>query len=148
MHADRLDELVRPLNDPDLSQESRAAIETHLAREAGDIAALAECVVLPSEHPLRKAATALHRAFLAVTEGPIGEEVVELPEVSRRSPVATWKLSVRAIACFYRGEDEACRRYLEAIKPETAPARLVPAMLAMLGGATTGLTPAAAALVS
>ncbi|PYT31702.1 MAG: hypothetical protein DMG57_04455 [Acidobacteria bacterium] len=148
MHAGRLEDLVRPLNDPELSAERRAAIEAAVAREAGDLASLVECAALPPEHPLRKAASALQRAFLAVTGGPVGEEAVELPEVSHRSPLAPWKLLVRAIACFYRREDEACRRYLEAIKPEAAAARLVPAMQAMLGGKPTGLTPAAAALVS
>src|SRR6266704_823543 len=148
MDAGWLEELVRPLNDPELSAERRTAIEAAVAREAGDIAALAECAALPSEHPLRKAASALQRAFLAVIEGPVGEEAVELPEVSHRSPLAPWKLLVRAIACFYRGEDEVCRRYLQAIKPESAPARLVPAMQAMLGGKPAGLTAAAAALVS
>jgi hypothetical protein len=146
--AGRLEELVRPLTDPELSAERRAAIEAAIAREAGDLAALAECAVLPSEHPLRQAASALQRAFLAATGGPVGEEAVELPEVSHRSPLAPWKLLVRAIACFYRGEDEACRRYLDAIQPESAPARLVPAMQAMLGGKPARLTPAAAALVS
>ena len=144
----RLEELVRPLSDPELSAERRAAIEAAIAREAVDLAALAECAVLPSEHPLRQAASALRRAFLAVTQGPIGEEARELPEVSRRSPLASWKLLVRAIACFYRGEDEACRRYLEVIQPEAAPTRLIPAMQAMLGGKPAGLTAAAAALVS
>jgi len=146
--AGRLEELVRPLNDPELSAEGRAAIEAAVSREAGDIAALAECAVLPLEHPLRQAASALQRAFLAVTAGPVGAEAVELQEVSHRSPLAPWKLLVRAIACFYRGEDEACRRYLAAIQPESAPARLVPAMRAMLGGKPAGLTPSAAALVS
>ena len=146
--AGQLEELVRPLNDPELSPERRAAIESAVAREAVDLAALAECDVLPAEHPLRQAASALQRAFLAVTQGPVAEEAVELPEVSRRSPLAPWKLLVRAIACFYREEDEACRRYLEAIKPESAPARLVPAMQAMLGGKPAGLTNAAATLVS
>ena len=146
--AGRLEELLRPLNDPDLGAERRAAIEAAIARQAGDLAALAECAVLLPEHPLRQAASALHRAFLAATAGPVGEEAVELPEVSRRSPLAPWKLLVRAIACFYRGEDEACRRYLDAIHPESAPARLVPAMRAMLGGKPAGLTAAAATLVS
>jgi hypothetical protein len=144
----RLEELLRPLNDPELSAERRAAIEAAISRETVDIAALAQCAVLPPEHPLRQAASALQRAFLAVTAGPVGPEAVELPEVSRRSPLASWKLLVRAIACFYRGEDEACRRYLEAIQPDSAPTRLVPAMQAMLGGTPAGLTPAAAPLVS
>jgi hypothetical protein len=56
---------------------------------------------------------------------------------------------VRAIACFYRGEDESCRQYLDAIKPESAPARLVPAIQAALGrGTETPLTAAAGELVS
>ena len=148
MAAAQLEELVRPLTDPELSAERRAAIEAAVAREAVDLAALAECAVLPPEHPLRQAASALQRAFLAVTQGPVAEEALELPEVSHRSPLAPWKLLVRAIACFYREEDEACRRYLQAIKPESAPARLVPAMQAMLGGKPAGLTNAAATLVS
>jgi hypothetical protein len=146
--ANRIEDLVRPLNDPGLDAERRAAIEARVAREVRDLAALAECAALPAEHPLRKAAAALQRALLAVTAGPVSAEAVELPEVSHRSPLAPWKLLVRAIACFYRGEDEACRRYLEAIKPESAPARLVPAVEAMLGGKPEGLTPAATALVS
>ena len=146
--AGRLEELVRPLNDPELSAERRAAIEAAVAYQTVDIGTLAECAALPAEHPLRTAAGALQRAFLAVTGGPVGEDVTELPEVSHRSPLAPWKLLVRGIACFYRGEDEACRRYVEAIKPESAPARLVPALQAMLGGKPAGLTAAAAALVS
>jgi hypothetical protein len=117
-----LEELLRPLNDPELSAERRAALEA--------------------------AASALQRALLAVTAGPVDEAAVELPEVSHRSPLAPWKMLVRAIACFYRAEDEACRRYLEAIQPESAPARLVPAMQAMLGDKPAKLTAAAAALVS
>lgn len=145
--AARLEELVRPLNDPELGAERRAAIEAAIARE-GDIALVAECAGLPPEHPLRKAASALQRALLAVTGGPVGEEAVELPEVSHRSPLGPWKPLVRAIACFYRGEDDACRRYLGAIKAESAPARLIPAMQAMLDGKPAGMRPAAAALVS
>jgi hypothetical protein len=146
-HAARLAELVRPLNHPELDAQRRVAIEAAVARE-GDIAALAECAALPPEHPLRQAASALRRALVAATEGPVGEEAVELAEVSHRSPLAPWKLLVRAIACFYRGEDEACRRYLQAIGAESAPARLVPAMRTMLAEKPVGLTPAAAALVS
>ena len=147
-NAGGLEELLKPLNDPGLGAERRAAIEAAIAADIVDLAELAECAVLPAEHPLRTAASALRLAFLASTAGPVGEGAVELPEVSRRSPLAPWKLLVRAIASFYRGEDEACRRYLEAIKPESAPARLVPAMQAMLGGKPAGLTAAAAALVT
>src|SRR5712692_3295310 len=143
-----IDELVRPLNDPALSAEQRAAVECAVQNQVHDLAALAACSALPLEHPLRQAASALHQALAAVTSGPVAEDSLALPEISRRSPLASWKLLVRAIGCFYRGDDVACREYLAAIKPDSAPARLIPAMNAMLGGATQDrLTPAAAALV-
>jgi hypothetical protein len=148
IHPIPLDELLRPLNDPELSEERRAAIETSLARDLVDLAALAGCAALPAEHPLRQAATALQRAFVAVTEGPVSEDALELPEISRRNPLASWKLLLRAIGSFYRGDDQACRRSLDAIKPESAPARLLPAMRAMLGGTPVELTPASTALQS
>ncbi len=144
-----LAELLQPLNDPELSAERRAAIEQIVQNQVADLAALAGCAGLPPEHRLRQAAAALDRAFNAVTSGPVAEEQIALPEVSHRSPLAPWKLLIRAIACLHRGEDEACRGYLDAIQPESVPARLVPAMLAMLGAApAAALKPAEAALLS
>src|SRR5207249_3064361 len=100
-----LEELVAPLNDPDLPAERRVAIEQAIAREVYDLAALAGCPVLPVEHALRQSAAALMRAFVAATATPSTEEELALPEVSRRSPLAPWKLLVRAIGHFYRLED-------------------------------------------
>jgi hypothetical protein len=128
-----LEELLRPLNDPDLATERRAAIETAIEEQVFDLAAVAGCEALSPDHPLRRAASVLHQAFLDVTSGPVPEEALALPEVSRRSPLASWKLLVRAIGAFYRGEDEACRQCLDAIKSKSAPARLVPAIRIMLG---------------
>ena len=45
-----------------------------------------------------------------------------------------WKPLLRAIACFYRREDDACERNLAAIDPASAPARLAPVLRAMLAG--------------
>jgi len=141
--------LLQPLNDPEPNFERRAAIEQIIQNQVTDLAALAGCEALPAEHSLRRAAAALDRAFNAVTSGPVTDEQIALPEVSHRSPLAPWKLLVRAIAYLHRGEDETCREYLAALKPETIAARLIPAMDAMLGGKTaTALKPAAAALVS
>lgn len=128
-----LDTVVAPLADPQLSAERRAALEQAVRREAHDLAALASCPSLPPEHPLRRAAAALDRAFAAVTSGPVSNDVIALAEVSHRSPLAPWKLLVRAIASFYRHEDAVCREQLEAIAPDSATAVLVPAMRAMLG---------------
>jgi hypothetical protein len=142
-----LAELVRPLNDPALDAAQRAAIERALQQEVWDLGAVAGCEALPADHSLRKAAAALEGAFVAATSGPVAADALKLPEVSHRSPLAPWKLLTRAIASFYRGESESCQRYLDGIDPETAAARLVPTIQAMLTGeAAAPLTPAAAAL--
>lgn len=127
-----LDELLKPLNDPGLSAERRAAIEQVIQNQVTDLAALACCAALPPDHGLRQAAAAIDLAFGAVTSGPVTDQQIALPEVSHRSPLANWKLLIRAIACFYRNQDNACEDCLAAIRPESAPWRLVPAMRAML----------------
>jgi hypothetical protein len=144
----RLDDLIRPLADPTLSPERRAQIDGRVIREVWDLASLAECGALPAEHPLRQAAAVLHRALVAVTEGPVTADAIELAEVSHRSPLAPWKLLVRAIAYFYRLDDEGCARYLDAIHPESAAARAVPSMRAMLGGKGLHLTAASNTLAA
>ena len=150
-----IDELVKPLNDPELSAERRASIEQTLQNRVTDLASLARCEALPAEHGLRMAAAAIDHAFNSVTSGPVTDEQIALPEVSRRSPLANWKLLIHAIACFYRDQDKACEEYLAAIKPESAPSRLVPAIRAMLWEASGGaaeakpdLKPAETALVA
>jgi hypothetical protein len=144
-----LDDLVRPLNDPAVPEERRATIENAIKRQVDDLSALAQCAALAPEHPLRAGALALEKALVAVTSGPVVEAAFLLPEVSRRGPLAPWKLLVRAIACFYRQDDAACERYLQAIDPDSAPARLVPAMRAMLTPESDKrLQPASASLVA
>jgi hypothetical protein len=143
------DELVRPLSDPATSAEVRSSVERMLRGNLTDPAALAECPALAADHPLRRAAAAVVRAFNAVTSGPVDDAALRLPEVSRRSPLAPWKFLVRAIASYSRHEDAACAEHLRAIDPESAPARLVPVMEVLLGaGDAKKLKPAAAALVA
>jgi hypothetical protein len=142
-----LDELLKPLNDPGLSAERRAAIEQVIQNQVTDLAPLACCAALPPEHGLRQAAAAIDRAFGVVTSGPVTDRQIALPEISHRSPLANWKLLIRAIACFYRNQDKACEDCLASIRPESAPWRLVPAMRAMLG-ATPGARLAAKSAVN
>lgn len=147
--AGALDELLAPLADPGLGSEHRAAIEQAVQNRIADLAAIAACPALPADHALRVAAAALDGAFAAATSGPVTDEEIALPEVSRRSPLGSWKLLVRAIAHLYRGEDDLCREYLGAIHPESVPARLIPAIHSMLGvKPAKPLTPAEAALVA
>jgi hypothetical protein len=98
--------LVRPLNDPGLAAEQRTAIDRRLQQEVWDLASLAGCKALPADHELRRAAAALDRALIAATSGPVTDDALALPEVSRRSPLAPWKLITRAIAGFHRRDDE------------------------------------------
>ena len=130
-----MDDFVRPLNDPGISQEKCMAIEDIIKRELVDLNALARCEALSPDHPLKKGAFAVAEAFAAVTSGPVEDEDEEiaLSGVPRRSPMAPWKMIVRAIACFYRHDDEACEKCLQAIDGESAPARFVPVIRAMIG---------------
>lgn len=140
------DALLELLADPALMVERRAVVEVQIRREAGDPGRIARCEALPAEHPLRVAARAVERALEAVTSGPVAAESLTLPEISRTSPLAPWKMAVRAIHAFYAGEDARCEQYLAAMDPDAAAARVVPAIRAMLGQKVK-MTPDVAALV-
>jgi hypothetical protein len=127
----RIDEVVGPLAKQDAA-EARAAGEDALRRELVDLPALAACTALPGSHTLRRAAAALAAAFEAATTAPVREEDLELPDVPRRSPLAPWKPLIRAIAAFHRGDDDACRAHLAHVDADSAAARLLPALQALL----------------
>jgi hypothetical protein len=137
--------LLAPLADPALPAAQRAEIENYVRREVTDVREIARCEALAPDHPLRAGAAAVVAALEAVTSGP-AEEAPALAEISHRSPLAPWKLLVRAIAAFYRGDGDACRLALGAMDPQAAAARLVPALRALLGE-KVALSPAAASLV-
>lgn len=138
--------LLELLADPALAAEKRAGIECRIRGAADDPARIARCEALPPEHPLRVAAAAIARALEAVTSGPVAADALALPEVSRSSPLAPWKILLRGIQAFYAHQDELCEKYLAAVEPAAAPSRLVPALRAMIGKRQE-LTPAAGALV-
>jgi hypothetical protein len=129
-----LDPLLRTLADPATSPERRAEIEILLAQNVLDVSTIASSEALPASHPLRQAAAAVEQAFTAVTTGPVTNEQIALPEVSRRSPLAPWKLLIRAIAAMHCNDDVACGQYLDAIDPASAPARLIPVVRQIAAG--------------
>jgi len=156
-----IDELLRPLADPETPEAERAAIENVVRCEVTDLERLATSGALPDDHPLKRGAAAVLRAFEAVTRGAVDDPATIAPEeVSRRSPLAPWKLLVRALDAFYRGDDEACARTLDVMESTwqdggaqdgvlPAPLRAVPALRAMTQGTGGGeLPPASAALVA
>ena len=129
----RLDEVVAPLADDNLSAEVRDRIETFVRQRVYDLPALAGVSSLPREHSLREGASALAAAFQAVTTGPVDDQVTALSQVSRRSALAPWKALIRAIASFYRREDDDCKKWLRLVPQDSAPARLIRPLMAMLG---------------
>jgi hypothetical protein len=144
-----IEDLVRPLNDPGISSERRAEIEDFIKRHVTDLSVLAQCKVLSPSHPLRAGAAALTKCFEAVTNGPVTDGDLLLPEVPRRGALAPWKMVVRAIAYFYQRDDARCEQCLQAIDPDSVPARFVPAIRAMLSeNPEQPLKPASAALIN
>jgi hypothetical protein len=132
--AGRIHDLLRPLASEQTSPEIRAVIESAVARYVTDLPAVAACDALPAEHPLRTGAAAVWHAFLAVTRGPVADADFALAEISHRSPLAAWKLLIRAIAAFYRQDDSGCRRALDGIAADSAVGRVAAAVRALVDG--------------
>jgi len=129
-----LDTLVAGLNDPQLSSDLRASIETTIRQEVVDLDRLAACSALVANHPLKIGATAVVKALTAVTSGPVQDGDIALREVSHRSPLAPWKLLIWAIARLYRRDDSGCEELLNKIPPASAAGRLAPVLRALLQG--------------
>ncbi len=128
------DAFLAPLNDPSAPPESRTAILNKIKEQVVDLNVLTASATLPSDHPIKVQAAAVIEAFKSVTSGPVSEEAIALPEVPRRSPLAPWKIVIKALFCFYRREDDLCERHLQSVEANSAPARLVPVIRAMLLG--------------
>ena len=138
IHEGSVDELVRPLEDPDISPERRATIERIIKTELVDLNLLAQSKVISSGNPLKTGAQALAEAFVKVTSDFARDEEISLSAISRRSPLAPWKMLIKAVAFFYRHDDAVCEKYLQAVDPQSAPGRLVPLMRAMIADKSTG----------
>ena len=142
------DAFLAPLNDPSIPTEQQAAIRKVIKRELVDLNILTACKTLSPDHPLKVEAAAVSRAFEAVTSRPVDDKEIALPGISRKSPLAPWKMLIKALSCFYRHDDALCERYLGAVEADSAPARLVPAVRAMVSGKTgVGLGVSAHSLV-
>lgn len=115
---------------------TRREAEITLRRVIVDPRALADHPALPEDDPLRQAARVVSELFSAVTSGPLpGGALERLDVISRHSPLAPWKLLVRAIDAYYRRDDAAVLANLSAIPEDSAPARLVPVLGCLAGNA-------------
>jgi hypothetical protein len=138
IHEGRVDELVRPLEDPGISPARRTTIERIIKDELVDLNLLARCNAISSDHPLKIGAQAVAMAFAKVASGSVRDEEIALPAISRRSPLAPWKMLIRALVYFYRQDDENCEKCLRAVDPASAPGRIVPLMRKMMAGKPGG----------
>ncbi len=128
----------------------RREIEAILERELRDPRLLADAEALLEGDPLRRAARAVCELFDAVTRGPlVPAALAALDGISRHSPLAPWKLLIRALDAYYRRADAAVRANVDAIPPDSAPARLVPVLHHLVGAPAPldGRSPAVRALV-
>ena len=137
LHEGHIDTLTMPLNDPDLPAAERSVIEKTIRNELVDLNLLVRSEALSPHHPLKIGAAAVTKALAEVTSGAVADAAIALPAISRRSPLAPWKMLVKAIAGFYRQDDDKCEKYLQAIDPDSVPARLVPAIREMISGKAT-----------
>ena len=117
-------------------EATRRDLETTLRRVLTDPRAVADHAALPEGDPLRQTARVVSELFAAVTTGPLPEGALgRLDVIARQSPLAPWKLLIRAIDAYYRRQDAAVLANLSAIPEDSAPARLVPALRCLAGDA-------------
>lgn len=102
----------------------RPELERQIERRLLDPRALVESPVLASDDPLRAPAEAVAAAWRAACSGPVTADQLALREVSRRSPLAAWKLAIRAIDAWVQGDQATCEAALERIPAHCPPARL------------------------
>jgi hypothetical protein len=138
IHEGRVAELVRPLDDPNISPERRTTIERIIKNELVDLNLLAQSNTIAADHPLKTGAEAVIAAFAKVSAGSVPDAEIAVPAIPRRSPLAPWKMLIRALAYFYRHDDEKCEKYLLAVDPESAPGRIVPLISEMITGKLNG----------
>ena len=136
-HAcDNLDALLSELSHAtrDRRRELHALIQGRLT----DPGQLADSPALPAGHPLRRQAALVRRLFNAVTTAPLPSgTLADLDTIPRQSPLAPWKLLIRALDAFYRHADDRAEANLTRIPADSGPGRLVPVLRALLAGTRT-----------
>ena len=109
------------------------ALESLLARGLTDPSVLATTTCLPAEHPLRQQARLIDELFSAVTSAPVPDaRLAALDHIPRQSPLAPWKLLIRALDAFYCRADELAEANLARIPSDSGPGRLVPVVRTLI----------------
>ena len=134
--SDDLDALLSELSPAkgNRRRELHALIQARLT----DPGQLADSPALPAGHPLRRQADTVRRLFNAVTTAPLPPgALADLDTIPRQSPLAPWKLLIRALDAFYRRADTRAEANLARIPTDSGPGRLVPVLRALLAGTRT-----------
>jgi tetratricopeptide (TPR) repeat protein len=112
----------------------RRELEALLTRGLTDPAVLADSPALPADDPLKQMARLVSNLFTAVTTGPLPEgALTPLNDIPRHSPLAPWKLLIRALDAFYRRADAAVQANVSGIPLDSGPGRLVPVLRRLVG---------------
>ncbi|HYU23892.1 MAG TPA: hypothetical protein VEO74_01710, partial [Thermoanaerobaculia bacterium] len=120
--AGDFDSILRELTSAESAQ--RAAIEERLMPWIADPSAIARSSALDPADPLAREAAVVAEVFEIVTARLASpEEMARLNDVRRRSPLAPWKLLMRAIDAFHRNEDERVAGNVAAIEARSPAAR-------------------------
>ena len=102
----------------------RAAIEERLMPWIADPTAIARSAVLDPADPLAREAAAVAEVFEIVTARLASpEELARLNDIRRRSPLAPWKVLIRAIDAFHRSDDQRVADNVAAIDARSPAAR-------------------------
>ena len=106
------------------SGEGRAALEERLLPWIVDPSVISHSTALDPADPLASESRILAGIFEIVTSRIASpEEMAPLNDIRRRSPLAPWKLLIRAIDAYYRNEDERVATNVAAIDTRSPAAR-------------------------
>ena len=88
-----------------------------------------QAVVRPGEAPrslpkIREEALLVRAALEAMESGRDDEALEKLQPIGRSSPLSDWRLFVRGLAAYYRGDDEAMRASWDRLEPGRHAARI------------------------
>jgi hypothetical protein len=120
--AGELDWILNELRNA--SEERRAALEERLLPWITDPSVIVRSSALDPSDPLARESRIVAEVFEIVTSRIASpEETAPLNDIRRRSPLAPWKLLVRAIDAFYRNEEERVAPNIAAIDARSPAAR-------------------------
>ncbi|HEV3120483.1 MAG TPA: hypothetical protein VGY53_01205, partial [Isosphaeraceae bacterium] len=94
------------------------------ARQAADQAVLQPERIPPSFAEMCEGGLLIRRALESLEAGNEEQALAELREVSRGSPLSDWKLFVRGLAAYQRGNSQEAQVNWERLEPGRAPERI------------------------